>query len=86
MLATITNTVNSASVQGNQLYDPYGNNRYQSGSMATSKGYTGQYNDSLSGLDYYGSRYYDPAAGVFLSAAVIIWEGHCLIAKKGEAL
>jgi RHS repeat-associated protein len=36
--------------------------------MATSKGFTGQYNDSLTGLDYYGSRYYDPTAGVFLSA------------------
>ncbi len=36
--------------------------------MATSKGFTGQYNDNLSGLDYYGSRYYDPTAGVFLSA------------------
>ncbi len=68
MLATITNTVNSASVVGNQLYDPYGTNRYQAGSMATSKGFTGQYNDSLTGLDYYGSRYYDPTAGVFLSA------------------
>ena len=68
MLATITNTVNSASVVGNQLYDPYGNSRYQSGSMVTSKGFTGQYNDSLTGLDYYGSRYYDPTAGVFLSS------------------
>src|SRR5579883_1348916 len=36
--------------------------------MNTSKGFTGQYNDSLSGLDYYGSRYYDPTAGVFLCA------------------
>ncbi len=68
VLATITNTVNSASVVGNQLYDPYGTSRYQAGSMATSKGFTGQYNDNLTGLDYYGSRYYDPTAGVFLSA------------------
>jgi RHS repeat-associated protein len=68
VLATITNTVNSASVVGNQLYDPYGNNRDQAGSMATSKGFTGQYNDSLTGLDYYGSRSYDPTAGVFLCA------------------
>src|SRR5579885_1994491 len=68
VVATITNTVNSASVVGNQLYDPYGSSRYQAGSMATSKGFTGQYNDNLTGLDYYGSRYYDPTAGVFLSA------------------
>jgi len=27
-----------------------GNSRYQAGSMATSKGFTGQYNDSLTAL------------------------------------
>jgi RHS repeat-associated protein len=32
------------------------------------KGFTGQYNDAVSSLDYYGSRYYDRVAGVFLSA------------------
>ncbi len=36
--------------------------------MGTTKGYTGQYNDSLTQLDYYGARYYDPLVGVFLSA------------------
>jgi RHS repeat-associated protein len=36
--------------------------------MGTAKGFTGQYNDAVTGLDYYGSRYYDPVAGVFLSA------------------
>ena len=34
----------------------------------TAKGFTGQYNDGLTGLDYYNARYYDPVAGVFLSA------------------
>lgn len=29
---------------------------------------TGQYTDPTSGLDYYVSRYYDPVAGIFLSA------------------
>ncbi len=53
---------------GNQLYGPYGNQLYQSGSMNTNKGFTGQYNDPVTGLDYYQSRYYDPVAGVFLSA------------------
>jgi RHS repeat-associated protein len=35
--------------------------------MDTAKGYTGQYADTLTGLDYYVSRYYDPVAGIFLS-------------------
>ncbi len=34
----------------------------------TNKGFTGQYNDTLTGLDYYGARYYDQKVGVFLSA------------------
>ena len=36
--------------------------------MGTAKGYTGQYSDPLTGLDYDVSRYYDPVAGIFLSA------------------
>jgi len=36
--------------------------------MGTSKGFTGQYADTLTGLDYYNARYYDPVVGVFLSA------------------
>jgi RHS repeat-associated protein len=36
-------------------------------SAYTTKGFTGQYNDPTSGLDYYVSRYYDPVASVFLS-------------------
>jgi RHS repeat-associated protein len=38
------------------------------GTLGTAKGFTGQYNDSLTGLDYYHARYYDPVVGVFLSA------------------
>jgi len=67
ILATFSNTASSAAMLGNQLYGPYGNQLYQSGSMNTNKGYTGQYNDPVSGLDYYVSRYYDPVAGIFLS-------------------
>jgi RHS repeat-associated protein len=68
VVSSITNTANSASVKGNQVYGPYGNNPYSKGTMGTTKGYTGQYNDSLTQLDYYGARYYDPLVGVFLSA------------------
>ncbi len=68
VVASITNTLNSASVQGNQLYGPYGFSLYNKGTMGTTRGYTGQYNDSLTQLDYYNARYYDPLVGVFLSA------------------
>src|SRR5713226_9098559 len=71
VIETISATANSAMVQGNQVYSPYGSSRYQQGSMGTAKGFTGQYNDSVSGLDYYGSRYYDPVVGRFLSADVL---------------
>jgi RHS repeat-associated protein len=39
--------------------------------MGTNKGFTGQYNDTLTGLDYYNARYYDPVVGVFLSADTV---------------
>src|SRR5205807_630062 len=50
------------------LYAPYGAQRYASGTMPTDYGFTGQHADSLSGLDYYGARYYEPTAGQFVSA------------------
>jgi RHS repeat-associated protein len=54
-----------------QLYTPYGNVRYSSGSSPTTLGYTGQRADSATGLDYYQARYYDPVAGQFASADTI---------------
>ena len=63
-------TDHSAAIAGNQVFGPYGNLRDVQGNFNTPKGFTGQYNDSLTGLDYYGSRYYDQVAGVFLSADV----------------
>lgn len=68
VIETISATANTAAVQGNQVYSPYGSSRYQQGSMGTAKGFTGQYNDSVSGLDYYHARYYDSIVGCFLSA------------------
>ena len=67
MLATFSATAGSAAVLGNQVYGPYGNQRYTQGSMGTAKGYTGQYADAT-GLDYYNARYYDPIVGRFVSA------------------
>jgi len=55
-----------------QLYGPYGNVRYSSGTMPTDIGFTGQRGDSATGLDYYGTRYYDPVMGQFISADTVL--------------
>lgn len=55
-----------------QLYGPYGNVRYSSGTMPTDIGFTGQRGDSATGLDYYGARYYDPVVGQFISADTVL--------------
>ncbi len=70
VLATFSATAGSAAVLGNQVYGPYGNQRYTQGSMGTAKGYTGQYADAT-GLDYYNARYYDPIVGRFVSADTV---------------
>ncbi len=66
---TVSTSLDSAgNVTSSQLYTPYGNARYSSGSSPTTLGYTGQRADSATGLDYYQARYYDPVAGQFASA------------------
>src|SRR5882724_8478707 len=70
VLTTFSATVGSAVVLGNQLYSPYGSQRYSKGTMGTAKGYIGQYGD-VTGLDYYNARYYDPVVGVFVSADTV---------------
>src|SRR6185437_14550605 len=66
---TVSTSLDSAgNVTSQQLYTPYGNARYSSGSSPTSMGYTGQRADGTTGLDYYQARYYDPVAGQFASA------------------
>ncbi len=52
VLASFNNVASSATVQGNQVFGPYGKARYYKGNINTAKGFTGQYNDSLTGLDY----------------------------------
>jgi len=70
VLGVFSNTASSASLLASQLYAPYGASRYGSGTVSpyTTKGFTGQYNDPTSGLDYDGARYYDPVVGLFVSA------------------
>jgi RHS repeat-associated protein len=62
---------NNGNIIGSQLYGPYGNPRYTYGTLPTSIGFTGQQADSVTGLDYYNARYYDPAVGQFLSVDVV---------------
>ncbi len=76
VVSSFNNLPNGAAVVlGDQVYGPYGNQRTQQGTIGTSKGFTGQYNDWLTGLNYYGARYYDPVIGQFLSADVIQGNG-----------
>ena len=44
-------SLSSSAVLGEQIYDPYGNQRYTQGTMGTDKGYTGQFQDKE---DVYG--------------------------------
>ena len=56
-------SLSASAVTGEQVYGPYGNQRYVQGTLGTDKGYTGQFYDAVSGLDYYNARYYDPVIG-----------------------
>jgi RHS repeat-associated protein len=57
----------NGNVNASALYAPYGTQRYSSSTMQTSYGFTGQRLDAATGLNYYGSRYYDAVAGQFTS-------------------
>jgi RHS repeat-associated protein len=71
-LGSVSEALNqTGTATGSVLYGPYGSVRYTSGTMPTAKGFTGQYADAATGLDYYGARYYDPALGQFSSADTV---------------
>jgi RHS repeat-associated protein len=61
----------SGNVTATALYAPYGQTRYDPGTMPTAKAFTGQRADAASGLDYYGARFYDPATDQFASADAV---------------
>jgi RHS repeat-associated protein len=69
--ATVTLS-GSGSATAAQLFAPYGGVRYSSGTMPTTYGFTSQHSDAASGLDYYGSRYYDPLTGQFTSGDSVV--------------
>ncbi len=56
-LGSVVLSFSAGGIQGEQLYGPYGNQRYLEGSLGTDKGYTGQFADSVTGLDYYNARW-----------------------------
>jgi RHS repeat-associated protein len=62
----------AGSATASVLYAPYGAARYSSETMPTTYGFTGQRADTVSGLDYYGARYYDPLSGQFITADTAI--------------
>ncbi len=71
VLESLSNIAGSAAIEGNQTFSPYGTPLHSQGTMGTNLAFTGQYHDTLTGFDYYGARYYDPVAGVFLSADIV---------------
>jgi RHS repeat-associated protein len=48
-------------------YGPYGTPTQSTGTTTTTLGYSGQYTDPQTGLQYLQARYYDPTTGQFLS-------------------
>jgi RHS repeat-associated protein len=62
----------SGAAQASQLFGPYGTVRYSSGTMPGSFGFTSQQANSASGLNYDNARYYDPVAGAFTSADIML--------------
>jgi RHS repeat-associated protein len=57
-----------AAPSASQAYEPYGQVRAQTGDTATDRGFLGQVEDASTSLSYLNARYYDAAAGVFISA------------------
>jgi len=53
-------------------YRAFGETRFAWGTTPTDYRYTGQREESLSGLYDYGARWYDPAVGRFIQADTII--------------
>jgi RHS repeat-associated protein len=70
-LDSVLTAFSQSAIQGEQVYGPFGASSYQSGTINTAKGYTGQVHDGVSGLDYYVARYYDPVMGMFLSVDTV---------------
>ncbi len=72
LLGSVDETLDSfRTVTSQQLFLPFGNPFYSSGTPPTDKAFTGQKSDSTSGLYYYNARYYDPTGRAFVSADTV---------------
>jgi RHS repeat-associated protein len=60
------------SVHSQQLYKPWGEGRYTSGTLPTTYKFTGQREEASLGLYFYNARYYDPALGRFVQADTVV--------------
>jgi RHS repeat-associated protein len=65
--STTALTDESGAVRAGYAYDAFGGLRRSADSTANRRRYTGHYDDTETGLQYFGARYYDPALGRFLS-------------------
>jgi RHS repeat-associated protein len=71
-MSETTRAATPPSLYARQRYYPYGQVRYQWGSLPTTYNFTGQRLDGDTGLLYYGARYYDPALMRFVQADTIV--------------
>jgi len=65
-------TDSTGAIVGEQRYYPFGETRLTTGSMFTDKLYTSQREVTGLGIYHYGSRFYSPKLGRFLSADTIV--------------
>ncbi|HEX4608629.1 MAG TPA: tandem-95 repeat protein, partial [Urbifossiella sp.] len=66
-LGSVSELIGGSGVAQGFQYDPWGTLLASASPTSSGVQYTGQYADTSSGLDYYGSRYYDPALGSFIT-------------------
>jgi RHS repeat-associated protein len=75
-LGSITSlTGSSVTIAATYAYDSFGQLTASSGSLANPFHYTAREFDAETGLRYYRARYYDPAAGRFVSEDPIGFSG-----------
>ncbi len=72
-LGSTTATVPTSGTVKREWYYPFGAERYNSGgTLPTTKKFTGQQQDTTTGLYWYRSRWYDPSLGRFLQPDTIV--------------
>jgi RHS repeat-associated protein len=74
-LGSTSLTINSSGLRVAELrYKPWGEIRYTAGTTPTQRRFTGQTQDTITGLYHYGARYYDPVAGRFVQSDTLVPE------------